>query len=426
MIVGKSQKIIPDLRFPEFDGEWAEKRLDDVFDWVKANSLSRQMLTYEGGKVQNIHYGDIHTKFKGQFYQRNEKIPFIKQKALFDDISEEQFCKVGDLVIADASEDYADIGKCIEIMCVREKSLVAGLHTYIARPKDKSVIVGFSGYLFRSRKARIAIMRVAQGISVLGLPKRYLSKITVFLPRPNEQTKIAEFLETVDKKLEALIKKCDLLIVYKRGAMQQIFKQKIRFKTDNGSDFPDWEEKPLGKIADKRRDINTKIESMRVLTNSAIRGVIDQQDYFNKNIANLENLSGYNLIESGDFVYNPRISSNAPVGPINRNNLGKGIMSPLYTVFRFHFEKTKFFELFFHSTHWHSYMRSIANYGARYDRMNITTGSFLKLPLPYPHPDEQQKITEFLSAIDAKIDTVSAQVTQMEAFKRGLLQKMFV
>ena len=101
-------------------------------------------------------------------------------------------------------------------------------------------------------------------------------------------------------------------------------------------------------------------------------------------------------------------------------------MSPLYTVFRFKEENTDFFNVFFGTTVWHKYMKAVANYGARHDRMAITSGDLMNMPLPYPHPDEQAKIAEVLSAMDAKIAAVTAQLDKMQDFKKGLLQQMFV
>jgi type I restriction enzyme S subunit len=208
--------------------------------------------------------------------------------------------------------------------------------------------------------------------------------------------------------------------------MQKIFTQQLRFKQDNGRPFPDWESKKLNKIGERQTLKNTDASITRVLTNSATRGVLDQQDYFDKAIANADNLGGYYIVDKGDYVYNPRISVHAPVGPINKNKVGKGVMSPLYSIFRFTNENNVFYEKYFQTSFWHKYMSSVANYGARHDRMNISTADFMAMPLPAPHPDEQEKITDFLTAIDTKIDAVTQQITQIETFKKGLLQKMFV
>ena len=114
-----------------------------------------------------------------------------------------------------------------------------------------------------------------------------------------------------------------------------------------------------------------------VLTNSAEHGIISQRDFFDKDIANNENVNGYYVVEPDDFVYNPRISTTAPYGPIKRNKLGRaGAMSPLYTVFRTNDINLDYLEWFFQSGMWHTFMRQNGNSGARADRFGITDKVF--------------------------------------------------
>jgi type I restriction enzyme S subunit len=225
---GLMQKLFrQQLRFTQDDGaafpNWEEERLGDVFTWVKTNSLSREFLTYDGGLVQNIHYGDIHTKFRALFRQSAENVPFIAPNSGLKTLSEEEYCQIGDVVIADASEDFADIGKAIEIVELSERSLVAGLHTYIARPKIGSLVLGFSGYLLRSEPMRRQIVRIAQGISVLGISKGNLEKLTFWLPHPDEQQKIADALAAMDAKIQAVADQIVKLQIFKKGLLRQMF-----------------------------------------------------------------------------------------------------------------------------------------------------------------------------------------------------------
>jgi len=121
---------IPKLRFKEFSGVWEEKKYGDIYSFYSTNSLSRDKLNYESGKVYNIHYGDVHTKFNTMFHISNEDIPFINNNIDLSKIKKESYCLNGDLVIADASEDYNDIGKTIEIINLNNKLIVSGLHTF--------------------------------------------------------------------------------------------------------------------------------------------------------------------------------------------------------------------------------------------------------------------------------------------------------
>src|SRR5690606_21456439 len=230
----------------------------------------------------------------------------------------------------------------------------------------------------------------------------------------------------IDRRIQSLEKKKTLLEAYKKGVMQKIFSQRIRFKDENGDVFPKWEYKKLKEVL-KRITLKNVDEKVKfVLTNSATQGIVSQNEYFDKDIANQNNLQGYYVVEVDDFIYNPRISQTAPVGPLKRNKLAKGVMSPLYTILRPKRGNLGFLEFYFETSLWHKYMKSIANYGARHDRMNITIFDFENLPIPFPSLEEQTKIANFLTAIDKKIELVDKQIEKTKTYKKGLLQQMFV
>ena len=196
---------------------------------------------------------------------------------------------------------------------------------------------------------------------------------------------------------------------------------KLRFPEFTG----EWEEKKLGEIAEKRILKNNNSHFKNVFTNSAVYGIINQRDFFDKDIANQDNINGYYIVEKDDFVYNPRISTSAPVGPISRNKLGTGVMSPLYSVFRFKKGNLDFIEWFFRTTYWHRHMEDIANYGARADRMSFAISDFYKMPVPDPVPNEQSRIASFLTAVDKKLTQLKKKKTLLEQYKKGVMQKLF-
>lgn len=195
----------------------------------------------------------------------------------------------------------------------------------------------------------------------------------------------------------------------------------IRFPGFTG----EWQEKPLCSLAAKVNQKNKDFTVTRVLTNSATEGVVDQNAYFERDIAVKDNTNNYYIVDKDDFVYNPRISSTAPVGPISINKVGKGIMSPLYTVFKFQQGHIAFFEQYFQTEIWHPYLKSIANFGARFDRMNITTDGFFNMPLFVPSIEEQQKIAECLETLDNLIAAESKKLESLKAHKKGLMQQLF-
>ena len=146
---------------------------------------------------------------------------------------------------------------------------------------------------------------------------------------------------------------------------------------------------------------NTDLAVQETFTNSAEFGIISQRDFFDHDISNVENIGGYYVVREEDFVYNPRISTTAPVGPVNRNKLGRnGVMSPLYTVFRTHDVDTTYLEWFFKSNYWHSFMYFNGDSGARSDRFSIKDAVFFEMPIPLPSPEEQHRIGILLDGID--------------------------
>lgn len=179
------------------------------------------------------------------------------------------------------------------------------------------------------------------------------------------------------------------------------------YKNSWGYVYPEeWDLSTLNSLCSKVQKKNKDNAQLQVLTNSATKGVILQEEYFDREIVNNENTDGYYIVEAGDFMYNPRISAAAQAGPINRNNLGiSGIASPLYSIFRAkQTTNTNFIERYFESSFWHGYMKRVSNQGARHDRLNLLDEDFYKMPIPQPKVEEQEKIAEILSCCDKVIE----------------------
>lgn len=186
-----------------------------------------------------------------------------------------------------------------------------------------------------------------------------------------------------------------------------------------------WERKKLVEVAERVTTKNNLNNVKNVFTNSAVQGIVNQRDFFDKDIANQNKLLNYYVVEKDDFIYNPRISNFAPVGPISRNHIGTGVMSPLYSVFKFKVGELYFLETYFSTTLWYEYLESIANYGARFDRMNITIKDFYEMPLPFPTLPEQTRIASFFNVIDKKIAQLKQKKNLLEQYKKGVMQKLF-
>ena len=172
---------------------------------------------------------------------------------------------------------------------------------------------------------------------------------------------------------------------------------------------------------------NTDGQITNVICNSAKQGLIPQREYFDKDIANSDNTSGYYIIEENDFVYNPRKSSDAPYGPISSYKYpDAGIVSPLYLCFRAKKEiNPSFFEWYFRSSAWHRYVYISGDSGARHDRVSIKDDVFFAMPINVPTAHEQEHIASFLEMIDQRIDKQRALVESLKKYKRGLLREIF-
>lgn len=189
-------------------------------------------------------------------------------------------------------------------------------------------------------------------------------------------------------------------------------------------DTGEWKICVLGELAKKIAIRNKNVAIKRVLTNSATEGVVDQKNYFDKGIANPDNLENYFIIDEGDYVYNPRISATAPVGPISKNRVGEGVVSPLYMIFRFDNYDNDFYEQYFKTSLWHRYLKSVSNTGARHDRMSISQDNFMKMPLPCHLEEEQQKIADCLSSLDKLISVEKQKLEDLKVYRKGMLQKI--
>ncbi len=190
--------------------------------------------------------------------------------------------------------------------------------------------------------------------------------------------------------------------------------------------FEVWEYCKLSEISEKVTEKNKNNIYSETLTNSAEFGIINQRDFFEKDISNEKNLDGYYVVYPDDFVYNPRISNFAPVGPIKRNKLGRtGVMSPLYYVFRTHSVDKTYLEIYFSSTSWHIFMKMNGDSGARSDRFAIKDSLFREMPIPTPSIEEQQKIGSFFKQLDDTIALQQQELDTLKQTKQGFLQKMF-
>ena len=374
-------------------------------DFKVTNSFSRENLNYEYGTVKNIHYGDIHTKFQTLFDINCESVPFINEEIDISRISDENYCKNGDIIFADASEDLNDVGKSIEIINTNGEKLLSGLHTLLARPKEDIFHLGFSGYLFKSNSVRTQIQKESQGSKVLSISVGRISKIELSFPSVEEQKKISSFLALLDERIQTQSKIINDLKTLKIATAKKIFSGELRFKDDNGNDFSEWEDKKLGDISIKKSSnisANTLEENQGNFKIYGANGLLKEIDFYRE-----------------EKPYIAIVKDGAGVG---RLLLCEGKSSVLGTLDIIkNKEQTDLLFLYY-------LLETI-------DFTKFTTGStiphiyfkdYSKEIIGLPSFPEQTKIANFLSSIDSKIDIENQLLQKLEAQKKYLLQNMFV
>ena len=246
----------------------------------------------------------------------------------------------------------------------------------------------------------------------------------------SEQQSIASYFQHHDSLIQSTTKKIESLKQVKAASLQSMFPQegettpRVRFKGFEG----EWSICPLKYFAKKSTEKNISMDYTITLTNSAEYGVINQRDFFDHDISNDDHINGYYVIHHDDFVYNPRVSTAAPVGPISRNRLGySGVMSPLYLIFRVNGINKDFLSYYFKTTLWHNYMKLEGNTGARFDRLAISDEQFFNMPIYYPKDEEEQTaIASYFTNLDRQITLHTQRLEKLKQIKSACLDNMFV
>lgn len=234
--------IKPDLKFKADNGnefpDWRKKKFLDVFENLNNSTFSRDCLNYEGGDAKYIHYGDILIKFGTSIDVQSSNIPYINENLSYEKYA---LLAEGDIVIADTAEDDT-VGKTVEILNANDKKVIAGLHTIACRPKEKFASK-YLGYFMNADAYHNQLRPYMQGIKVTSISKANIALTRISIPSIQEQKKIADFLTVLDEVISNCQDTVKAWEERKKGVVQKLFSQKVRFKNDDGSDFPEWKEK---------------------------------------------------------------------------------------------------------------------------------------------------------------------------------------
>lgn len=412
------EKLVPKLRFPSYSSEWHSYTLGEILTFYSTNSFSREKLNYDTGSVKNIHYGDIHTKFPSIVsIDNNKDIPFINDDLDLSKFSEDQYLREGDLIIADASEDYEDIGKAIEVKDINNEKVLAGLHTILARDENDMTVNGFKAYLFSTNNLKTKIKIIANGISVLGISKNNLSKLNVEIPSKKEQQNIVSFISDIDKKIELLEKKHQLYLDFKNYLMQQIFAQKLRF---NFTD--EWEKYLLGDISLIGKGF-TPSTSNPSFWDGDLKWLsiadMNQGKYINQTTKKITSDGSKNKepVKKGTLLMSFKLS------------IGKlGILTEdMYTNEAICNFKWKNKDVLTEYMYYYLSSINILKYGSQAAKgITLNNETLSTIPVLLPSLEEQKKIINILSDVDMKINMLENSINDTSKFKKGLLQQMFV
>ena len=394
---------VPKLRFKEFSDEWEEKKLgeisevkDGTHDSPKYIEVGFPLITSKNVKKGKVDLSEVNYISKEDYDSINRRSKVSKGDILMGMIG-----TIGNLAIVD-KEDFA----IKNVALIKEKKEL----------KNIFLIQFLESDIF---KKKISLSN--EGGTQKFISLKNIRNFTFFIPQLQEQEKIANFLSSVDKKISLTEEKLELFKKYKKGVMQRIFSQKLRFKDGNGNNYPEWEEKKLGEII-KEHIEKTTINNQYSILSSTNKGIVLQNDYFNKQTASTNNI-GYKIVPKDYFTY--RSMSDTGEFTFNiQHILEKGIVSPAYPVFNTDSENKLFI---YYSLNYNNFIKeqilTLKEGGTRYA---LSYKKLENLFIFLPVLEEQQKISDFLSSIDNKIENMEKELKGLKKFKKGLLQQMFI
>ena len=410
----KSTITKPALRFTEYNEDWVELKLSDFLTRYSETNKNEEFSINEILSLSS-HYGivsrkdlleDTYSNVNHLNYKKTRLNDFVYGKSISASYPFGLF-KVN---------DYKD-------------GLLSTLY-FTFKVKEKVYPKFLDCYFSHLNRTNNFLRKyVLVGDRYITADADFLLSGEIYLPsQKEEQKKIAEFLITIDKRLEQLKEKKEYLEQYKKGITQKIFAQKLRFKDEKGNDFPDWAFLKFNYVFKRVNEKNIE-NNQNVLTISAQNGLISQHEYFNKSVS-ASNVTGYYLLNKGDFAYNKSYSKGYPMGAIKcLKKYDKGVVSTLYICFNIKDDSIiDFYEHYFESGILNRQIHKIAQEGARnHGLLNMSIIEFFKdIDILRPSNQEQEKISHFLNDIDKQIQLVTAQLKQTKKFKKGLLQNMFV
>lgn len=405
--------VTPELRFPEFDGICVRKKLGKVLNITSSARVLKDEWTENG--VPFFRSSDVVADFKGE----NNKKAYISIE-LYNSLSKKigRVKKDDILITGGGSIGIPFLIKNNDPLYFKDADLL-----WI------KINERVNGYFLYSFFLTQSFRKYIQSISHVGTIAHYTvvqaKNTPCYFPSPEEQQKIASFLTAVDERIQLLQNKKAKLEAYKKGVMQQLFSQEIRFKDENGNDFPDWEEKKLGEMLQLRNGYAfkstryTEKGQFKIITISNVQdGELDVEEC--KKINVLPNdLKGHQILKEGDLL----VSLTGNVGRIAIVDQENCLLNQRVGKLEIDGKLRSFLFQLLRRGHFLNRMVSLAQGGAQ---PNLSKGDIDNYQIALPTEEERNRITSFLDSIDNAIKLVSDEAHKTVLYKVGLLQKMFV
>ncbi|PSW57087.1 restriction endonuclease subunit S [Photobacterium leiognathi] len=405
--------LVPTLRFSEFNAPWKLDKLGHYYTFKNGVNADREQY---GKGTKFINVLDVLQPYPITSDSIQGKVE-VDKKTL-----EKNAVVNGNLLFQRSSETREDVGT--SNVYLGDRTVTFGGFVIRGTPVQQVNPI-YMNYLLKSSKARKEIVTKSGGSTRYNVGQETLSSVNIIVSDiDDEQQKIADFLTSVDTKIGQLTEKHRLLKEYKKGLMQQIFSQQIRFKDENGNEFPDWKEKSFGSFLtlDLRKVEKPKDNFLALGVRSHAKGIFQKPSFDPSNIA-MEELY---VVREDDLVLSITFAWEGAIAIASKQDEG-GLVShrfPTYT-----FDKLQvipeFFKYVVPSLRLKYLLGNISPGGAGRNRV-LSKKDFIKLTWCLPSVKEQQKISKFLQSIDIKIEGVADQIEQTKQFKKGLLQQMFV
>jgi type I restriction enzyme S subunit len=381
---------VPRLRFPEFEGKWERKKISALCNFIVPGRNKPKVFD---GEIPWITTPDIPNSGILERSKKNLAISFEEAK------------RIGAKIVPTSSIIISCVGE-LGVTAIAKNELIINqqLHAFITKGKLNNL---FLYYILGTRRRYME--RVATKTAVPYMNSENCNSIPISFPSLPEQQKIATFLTAIDERIRLLEQKKSGMEVYKKGVMQKLFSQELRFKDDAGNDFPDWEEKRLGEVCDinKGKQLN-KVELTEAGQYPCQNGGIDPSGYTNE----------YNTLEN-TITISEGGNSCGYVNLLKTKFWCGGHCYALVNLTRsvlleFLYQQLKYQQ--------NDIMKLRVGSGLP----NIQKGDISKFKLYLPFEAEQQKIASFLTSLDKSIESITKEIDGTVGFKKGLLQKMFV